>query len=68
MSALYNNKNIVGLIHFIIILDNEGKRLYSKFYFPPEHDLFNVQNQKELEKKIAVTVNNYNVSKSNECK
>ena len=64
----YHNKNIVGLIQFVVILDSEGKRLYSKYYFPEDHELYKVQNQKEFEKKIGLTVNNFNVNKSNECK
>ena len=67
-TTTYHNKNIVGLIQFVIILDNEGKRLYSRYYFPEDHELYKVHNQKEFEKKIGVSVNNFNVNKSNERK
>ena len=64
----YHGKNIVGLLQFILILDNDGKRLYSKYYFPEDHELYKVSNQKDLEKKIGHSVLNFNVSKSNEGK
>lgn len=62
------NKNIVGLIYFVIILDNEGKRLYSKYYVSEKHSLNSIESQKEFEKKICQSVMNFNVSRNDEGK
>ena len=66
MSITYHNKNIVGLIQFIIILDNQAKRLYSKYFLPSENDLSLHKNQLEFEAKLANSVINFNVNTSNE--
>ena len=49
---------VVCLIKFIIILDNDGKLIYSKYY-----NGFEKKEQKEFEKKICFTCQNINVSK-----
>jgi hypothetical protein len=65
-------KNIVklltqlGLVHFIIILDNNGKRIYSKYYVDEDNELFDISAQKEFETKMAQSVLNLNVNKNNE--
>jgi hypothetical protein len=61
-----NLKNIVGLINFIVILDNNGRRIYSKYFLSSSHYLFDIQAQKEFEKKMGQTVMNLNVSKNND--
>ncbi len=66
MNITYHGKNIVGLIQFIVILDNGGKRLYSKYYLPEGHELLKHQSQLDFEKKIAFSVQNFNVNTSNE--
>lgn len=66
--SIFNNKNIVGLIQFVIILDNEGKSLYSNYYLPESSDLKKLNIQKDFEKKLAQSVINFNVNKSNERK
>jgi len=66
MSITYHGKNIVGLIQFVVILDNAGKRLYSKYYLPEGHDLTKHLNQVDFEKRIAHSVVNFNVNTSNE--
>ena len=66
MSLTYHNKNLVGLIQFIILLDNRGKRIYSKYYIPNEHILSKHANQIDFEKRIAQSVVNFNVNTSNE--
>jgi hypothetical protein len=63
---IFSNKNIVGLIQFVLILDNEGKSLYSKYYIPSTMDLSKSSAQKDFEKKLCYTVINFNVNKSNE--
>lgn len=59
--------NIVGLIKFIVILDNNGKRIYSR-YFTRGDMLNDIPAQKDFEKKICQTVVNLNVNRSNEGK
>lgn len=49
---------VVCLIKFIILLDNEGKLVYSKYY-----NGFTQKEQREFEKKICFTCQNINVSK-----
>lgn len=61
-------KNVVGLVYFIIILDNEGKRLYSKYYVSENNELFAYQAQKEFEQKLCHSVINFNVNRNDECK
>lgn len=59
-----NSRNIVGLVNFIMIMDGTGKRLYSRYFLPNTHYLFDINHQRELEKKIALTVNNLGVGKN----
>jgi sensor domain CHASE-containing protein len=59
-----NLHNIVGYIDFVVILDNSGKRIYSKYFGKNEMEKF--ERQKELEEKIANTVITYNINKNNE--
>mmetsp|Transcript_322 Transcript_322/g.309 ORF Transcript_322/g.309 Transcript_322/m.309 type:complete len:187 (+) Transcript_322:3-563(+) len=66
MNASLEQKNIVGLVYFFIILDNEGKRLYSKYYVPESNELFKIQAQKDFEKKICHSVINFNVNRNDE--
>ncbi len=61
-------KNIVGLVYFVIILDNEGKRLYSKYFLSENNELSKFQSQKDFEKKLCQSVINYNVSKNDDSK
>lgn len=56
------------MIKFVIILDNNGKRLYSRYFVDEKDSLHEHINQIELENKIAFNVNNLNVAKNNECK
>ena len=48
-------------IKFILILDNNGKLIYGKYYNCPELDT--ARAQREFEKKICQTTQNINVSK-----
>ena len=63
-----NNKQQVGLVKFIVILDNNGKRLYSRYFVEEKNPLNEHSNQIELENKIALSVNNLNVAKNAERK
>lgn len=68
MNSSLEKKNVVGLIYFILILDNQGKRLYSKYFVSENNQLSNKDYQHEFEKKLCKTVVNYNVNKSEESK
>jgi len=59
-------KNIVGLIHFVIFLDNNGKRIYSKYFEKENSSISDPASQKDFEKKVGQAVLNLNVNKSNE--
>ena len=59
-------KNIVGLIQFVIFLDNNGKRIYSKYFEKGNASISDHSYQKEFEKKIGLAVLNLNVNKNNE--
>jgi len=61
-------QNTVGFIHFVVMLDNNGKRIYSRYFSGQAHYLSEVTAQKEFEKKMAQTVLNLNVNKNNEGK
>lgn len=63
-------KNIfqVGFIQFIILLDNNAKRIYAKYMQKDDNYLSQIENQKELEQKITSTVLSMNVNKNNESK
>ena len=50
--------NVACLIKFIIILDNSGKLIYSKYFIPKDKDA-----QHEFEKQLCFQVQNLNVSK-----
>jgi len=58
--------NTVGFIHFIVILDNNGKRIYSRYFNGRNHYLAEVSAQKEFEKKMGQAVFNLNVNRNNE--
>lgn len=69
MTILYSIKFYkikVGLVKFIIILDNNGKRMYSRYFVGDKNPLNDQSNQIEFENKIANSVNNLNVSKNSE--
>ena len=61
-------RNTVGFIHFVIVLDNNGKRIYSRYFNAGSHYLADHHQQKEFEKKIGQTVLNLNVNRNNEGK
>jgi hypothetical protein len=61
-------KQTVGFIQFIVILDNNGKRVYSRYFVNNSHQLHDNSQQKDFEKKIGQTVLNLNVNKNNESK
>lgn len=61
-------KSSVGFIHFIVILDNNGKRIYARYFSQQGTYLADVTAQKEFEKKIGHTVLNLNVNKNSEGK
>lgn len=61
-------RNTVGFIHFVIILDNNGKRIYSRYFNSGSHYLSEITQQKDFEKKIGQTVMNLNVNRNNESK
>jgi hypothetical protein len=61
-------KQTVGFIQFIVILDNNGKRVYSRYFVNQSHELNDFSQQKDFEKKIGQTVLNLNVNKNNESK
>ena len=42
-------KEVVCLIRFVVILDNNGKTIYSKYY---TEEFENIKDQKDFEKKI----------------
>lgn len=53
--------DIVGLIKFILILDNSGQRIYTRYY---DKKLDTIESQKELEKKICSSTDKLNVYKN----
>ena len=59
-------KSTVGFIHFLIILDNNGKRIYAKYFCQEGTYLSDIPAQKDFEKKIGNAVLNLNVNKSAE--
>jgi len=59
-------KNIVGLIHFVIFLDNNGKRIYSKYFEKGNLSISDASSQKDFEKRLGQAVLNFNVNKNNE--
>jgi hypothetical protein len=61
-------KQTVGFIQFIVILDNNGKRVYSRYFVNQNHQFNDNSQQKDFEKKIGQTVLNLNVNKNNESK
>jgi len=61
-------KNTVGFIHFICILDNNCKRVYSRYFCQNGSYLSDINSQKDFEKKIGNAVLNLNVNKNNEGK
>jgi hypothetical protein len=61
-------RNTVGFVHFVVILDNNGKRIYSRYFSGGSHYLADITQQKEFEKKIGQTVMNLNVNRNNESK
>ncbi len=63
---MYKLLKQIGLVHFIILLDNNGKRIYSKYYVDEDNELNDINGQKEFEKKMAQAVLNLNVNKLNE--
>ena len=54
-------KEVVCLIRFVVILDNNGKTIYSKYY---TEELENIKDQKDFEKKICLASANLNVAKN----
>ncbi len=56
----------VGFVYFVMLLDNNGKRIYSRYFVNEGHSLYDASQQKEFEKKIGQTVLNLNVNKNNE--
>lgn len=54
------------MIKFIVILDNTGKRIYAKYFVEEENELYDINAQKEFEKKMGQAVLNLNVNKLNE--
>ena len=61
-------KQTVGFINFVILLDNNGKRVYSRYFVNESHNLYEISQQKDFEKKMAQMVLNLNVNKNNEGK
>ena len=59
-------KDTVGFVHFIVILDNNGKRIYSRYFKGPNHQLSDIASQKDFEKKMGQAVFNLNVIRNNE--
>lgn len=60
-------KEIVCLIKFIVVLDNTGKRVYSKYYVKTSPSLMHLNEenaQREFEKRICLAVKNYNVARN----
>ncbi len=49
-----------------MILDNNAKRIYSKYFVEEDNELFDINAQNEFERKMAETVLNLNVNKLNE--
>ena len=49
--------NVACLVKFIILLDNSGKLIYSKYFIPKD-----IPNQREFEKQLCFQVKNYNIS------
>jgi len=56
----------VGFIQFIVLLDNNGKRIYAKYFSREGTYLSETSNQKLFEKKIGTTAVNLNVNKNYE--
>lgn len=59
-------KEVACLIQFVLLFDNNGKRIYSKYYtekFGIDY-LNDVSSQKEFEKKLCITAQNFNVTKN----
>ena len=56
----------MGFIQFIILLDNNAKRIYAKYMQKEDNYLSLIENQKELEQRITSTVLSMNVNKNNE--
>ena len=54
-------KEVVCLIRFVVILDNNGKTIYSKYY---TEEFENIKDQKDFEKKICLASANLNVAKN----
>ena len=54
-------KEVVCLIRFVVILDNNGKTIYSKYY---TEEFENIKDQKDFEKKICLACANLNVAKN----
>ena len=61
-------RQTVGFIYFVVILDNNGKRIYSRYFVNESHYLHSIPQQKDFEKKMGQTVLNLNVNKNNEGK
>ena len=61
-------KNIVGLIQFVIFLDNNGKRIYSKYFEKGNSSISDQASQKDFERRLGQAVLNFNVNKNNESK
>jgi REP element-mobilizing transposase RayT len=59
-------KSTVGFIHFICVLDNNGKRIYSRYFSQNGSYLADISAQKDFEKKIGHAVLNLNVNRNNE--
>ncbi len=59
-------KSSVGFIHFICILDNNCKRIYSRYFDKTNSHFADVAAEKEFEKKMGQAVLNLNVNKNNE--
>ena len=53
-------KGIVCLIKFVIIVDNKGKNIYSRYY---SVEFENKEYQKEFEKNICLSTKNLNIAK-----
>lgn len=54
-------KEVVCLIRFVVILDNNGKTIYSKYY---TEEFENIKAQKDFEKKICLASASLNVAKN----
>lgn len=59
-------KEVACLIQFVLLFDNNGKRIYTKYYtnkFGIDY-LNDISSQKEFEKKLCITAQNFNVTKN----